>query len=74
MISTSMRSQGTDLPSAAGGGGYGSPLLRDPELVADDVRNERVSVMAAREMYGVVLQPGTCEPDREATEVLRSGR
>jgi N-methylhydantoinase B len=36
-------------------GGFGDPLQRDPELVADDVRHERISGVAAREIYGVVL-------------------
>src|SRR6185295_16661055 len=38
-----------------GGGGLGDPLLRDPEKVATDVREERVSPEVAREIYGVVL-------------------
>ena len=40
---------------SAGGGGYGDPLDRDPERVADDVREGYVSAGAARELYGVVL-------------------
>jgi N-methylhydantoinase B len=36
-------------------GGFGDPLQRDPELVADDARHERISAVAAREIYGVVL-------------------
>jgi N-methylhydantoinase B len=39
----------------AGGGGWGDPLARDPEAVAHDVANEKVSVEAARELYGVVV-------------------
>ena len=39
----------------AGGGGWGDPLARDPAAVADDVANEKVSVEAARELYGVVI-------------------
>ena len=38
-----------------GGGGFESPLLRDPEAVREDVLDEYVSVEAARERYGVVL-------------------
>lgn len=38
-----------------GGGGYGDPLDRDPELVAEDVREGAVSDRAAREIYGVEL-------------------
>jgi N-methylhydantoinase B len=37
------------------GGGYGDPLLREPERVAQDVARRAVSVAAARDIYGVVL-------------------
>jgi N-methylhydantoinase B len=74
MISTSMRCGERIYHRQPGGGGWGSSSLRDPELVAEDVRNERVSIGAAREMYGVVLDPDTGEPDRQATEALRAGR
>jgi N-methylhydantoinase B len=36
-----------------GGGGYGPPRERNPELVRADVRNGYVSAMAARTIYGV---------------------
>ncbi len=35
-----------------GGGGYGPPAERDPELVARDVREGKVSERRAREVYG----------------------
>jgi N-methylhydantoinase B len=38
-----------------GGGGYGDPLARDPELVKEDVLNGYVSLEMARENYGVVF-------------------
>jgi N-methylhydantoinase B len=41
-----------------GGGGYGSPLDRDPNRVLEDVLEGRVSLKAAYEVYGVVLDPG----------------
>ena len=40
-----------------GGGGYGDPLDRDPELVARDVREGAVTASAAREVYCVELAP-----------------
>src|SRR5262249_56044355 len=43
-----------------GGGGWGDPLEREPELVARDVTEGRVSQQAARDDYGVVL--GTRAP------------
>jgi len=38
-----------------GGGGYGDPMLRDPERVARDLAERKVSPAAARNLYGVVL-------------------
>jgi N-methylhydantoinase B len=62
---------------AAGGGGYGDPLERDPNLVAEDVADGYVSQDRAAEVYGVVLTR-TGDPDDVATEErreeLRSGR
>jgi N-methylhydantoinase B len=55
----------------AGGGGFGDPTERPPGKVAEDVRNGYVSLAAAREAYGVVLDAETLEVDREATEELR---
>lgn len=53
-----------------GGGGYGSPLERPPELVARDVRCGYVSVANAREQYGVVIADGSVDP--AATAALRA--
>jgi N-methylhydantoinase B len=55
----------------AGAGGWGDPLERDPERVLADVRNEFVSLGAARDAYGVVIDPGSLTLDREATAALR---
>ena len=38
-----------------GGGGWGDPLCRDPEAVAQDVRDGKVSPTAAQREYGVIL-------------------
>jgi N-methylhydantoinase B len=56
---------------AAGGGGYGDPLDRDPELVESDVADGYVSLESARESYGVVINPHTMRVDRNASEKLR---
>jgi N-methylhydantoinase B len=56
----------------AGGGGYGDPLARDPELVRLDVWNELVSPEFAREGYGVVVDEATGALDTAATEALRA--
>ena len=52
-----------------GGGGYGDPLDRDPAAVREDVLDGKVSVEAAAESYGVVVDRG--EVDAEATERRR---
>lgn len=54
----------------SGGGGYGDPLLRDPALVAADVRNRRVSKAVATTIYGVQLDNHQTV-DLAATEQLR---
>jgi N-methylhydantoinase B len=59
------------LMDAAGGGGYGEPLERDPELVAEDVLDGYVSVESARKHYGVVIDPASGKPDVAATENVR---
>ncbi len=47
-----------------GGGGYGHPFDRDPELVLEDVRDEWVTPARAESIYGVVLNG---DPDRWET-------
>ena len=39
----------------AGGGGYGSPWMRNPEQVLKDVVEEKVSIKAAKDDYGVII-------------------
>jgi N-methylhydantoinase B len=56
---------------AAGGGGYGEPLERDPEMVENDVINGYVTIESAREDYGVVINPETMRVDPNATKKLR---
>ncbi len=72
-----------DIPLAAGdrvrvrtpgGGGYGDPLMRDPEAVLEDVRLERYTVEQARDLFGVVLTGDPPQIDAAATERFRHGR
>ncbi|MDE0060319.1 MAG: hydantoinase B/oxoprolinase family protein, partial [Defluviicoccus sp.] len=56
---------------AGGGGGYGPPRERPAELVAAEVRDGVISLEAARDVYGVAVDPETLELDREATAALR---
>jgi N-methylhydantoinase B len=55
----------------AGAGGWGDPLDRDVNLVQNDVRNEKVSVGCAREVYGVIIDEKTMEVDLAKTQRLR---
>jgi N-methylhydantoinase B len=60
-----------------GSGGFGDPLLRDPERVAADVRYGWVSSEAALRMYGVVMAEAGAvdvERTRAAREEIRRER
>ncbi|MEW6047632.1 MAG: hydantoinase B/oxoprolinase family protein, partial [Bacillota bacterium] len=57
-----------------GGGGFGDPLERDPEMVRWDVLNGYVSLEAAERDYAVVLDPGTMRVDPQKTASLRAER
>ena len=57
---------------SAGGGGYGDPRKRDPDAVLEDVREEKVTREAARDVYGVVVTDD-CTVDAAGTRALRSG-
>jgi len=56
---------------SGGGGGFGSPLERPPESVRSDLRQGYVTAQAARDYYGVVIDPVTGEIDYPATIRLR---
>ncbi|MBX5485429.1 MAG: hydantoinase B/oxoprolinase family protein [Mycolicibacterium hassiacum] len=58
----------------AGGGGYGDPLDREPELVAADVKNEYVSREQAESVYGVVLDDAGAVDARATAELRRARR
>ncbi|MFY0619422.1 hydantoinase B/oxoprolinase family protein [Shimia sp.] len=54
-----------------GGGGFGDPLERDPNLVSEDVRLGRYRADIAQDLFGVVIEQATCTPDIIATHALR---
>lgn len=56
---------------STGGGGWGNPHERDPESVAEDVREEIVSKDKATEVYGVILTEDN-QVNLEATKLKRS--
>ena len=55
----------------SGGAGCGSPLERDAQAVRRDVQDGYVGIDAARERYGVVLDPVSLEIDEQATAARR---
>jgi N-methylhydantoinase B len=57
---------------AGGGGGYGSPRQRSARKVQEEVKDGIVSLSAAREVYGVALDPETLELLENETARLRS--
>jgi N-methylhydantoinase B len=56
---------------SAGGGGFGSPLERDPRAVLEDVLDGKVGLEAARDIYGVELSLDPPSVDDEATATRR---
>jgi len=59
---------------AGGGGGFGPPFARPAALVAREVRDGLVSIRAARELYGVAIDPMTFAVDAAETARLRAAR
>ncbi len=53
-----------------GGGGWGDPFMREPQLVLDDINRSLVSVAGARN-YGVVVKDDM-SIDQDATTALRA--
>jgi N-methylhydantoinase B/oxoprolinase/acetone carboxylase alpha subunit len=58
----------------AGGGGYGDPFDRDPELVLRDVRDGFISKTSAKKDYGVILRSrsGKISVDWKETQAYRA--
>jgi N-methylhydantoinase B len=71
MISTTLHAGELVYHHMAGGGGWGDPFERPADEVARDVRDDKVSLEAAREQYGVALNERTLAVDEQATAALR---
>ena len=56
---------------AGGGGGFGPPAERDPESVANDVKQGYVGVAASRDLYKVIID-SEGQLDHAATAALRA--
>lgn len=57
---------------AMGGGGYGDPIERNPDLVLRDVANNLVTSECAARVYGVVVDQATLQVDKERTAKRRA--
>jgi N-methylhydantoinase B len=57
--------------ATAGGGGWGNPFSRDPELVRRDVIEGYVSIESAAHDYGVLIDAQTLQVDQAATAAAR---
>lgn len=71
-VTTTFRRGDVHRHVTAGGGGYGDPLLRNPDRVLADVLAGKVTPEGAHRDYGVVVIDG--EVDEAATEQLRGER
>ena len=70
-FATTLRRGDVILHEQPGGGGHGNPFERDPERVAADVRDEKISLDYARREHGVVIDPVTLTVDAAATRAVR---
>jgi len=57
---------------STGGGGWGDPLERNPRLVLEDYKNELITQKTAKEVYGVIIDPGRMGIDQKGTKELRN--
>ena len=55
-----------------GGGGYGDPIDRPPELVSQDVKRGYYDRETAEREYGVLIKGDDWEVDAEGTAQLRA--
>ncbi|HWQ17933.1 MAG TPA: hydantoinase B/oxoprolinase family protein [Sulfolobales archaeon] len=59
---------------SGGGGGWGDPLERDPELVLNDLMDGYISEEHAKEVYGIIVDRVTKTIDQEATRLARAAK
>ena len=72
IVRTSQRRDDVYRVVAMGGGGYGDPLEREPERVLRDAISGAVSVVQARERYGVAIDELTMTVDEDETARARA--
>lgn len=71
-FATTLRRGDGILHEQPGGGGHGDPFARDPERVAEDVRDEKITLAYALREHGVVIDPTTLAVDEVATRAARA--
>ena len=71
-VHTPMAAEDVIQNSSGGGGGWGDPIERDPQLVLSDVRDGYVSERSARENYGVAIDTEKWIVNEETTAALRA--
>ncbi len=69
---TCLQDHNTLVSITSGGGGYGSPLCRDAELVAVDIHEGWLSPERARTTYGVTLNEQGQVDHKKTTQLRRS--
>lgn len=57
-----------------GGGGFGDPLERDPELVLHDLRESKITAEGALRDYGVIVHPDLTLDELATTDARRRSR
>ncbi|MGE3246777.1 MAG: hydantoinase B/oxoprolinase family protein, partial [Beijerinckiaceae bacterium] len=55
LLGDRLRAGDAFLAQSGGGGGFGDPLDRDPEIVANDLKQEYISEVVARDVYGLAI-------------------
>jgi N-methylhydantoinase B len=56
---------------SGGGGGWGDPLERDPQLVLEDYKDGLINLETANKSYGIIINLEKLIVDLEATKKLR---
>jgi len=72
-VTMSVPQQALIVHEQAGGGGFGNPLLREPDRVQEDYADGKISAEFARRHYAVVFAANAAV-DREGTARLRAQR
>ena len=73
MVTTTIAPGETVRFMTAGGGGWGDPRERDPQAVAEDVADGKMTPAHARAHYGIVVDEGDATAPRKRDSHPRAG-